>query len=58
MAQRQDMLDETTEEFVGSERHQSPSSVAGVVLPPKRHALAVEGDQAMIADRESKASAD
>ena len=50
-AARQDVLHESPEKFDGRERHRAPLPVVGVVLPAKRDALAVEGEQAMIADR-------
>ena len=46
------VLDEAPEKFHRGERHRAPLIAAGVILPLKRHTLAVEGDQAMVADRD------
>ena len=52
-AARQDVLDEAAEKLHGRERHRAPLVAVGVVLPPKRDVLAVEGEQAVIADRDA-----
>ena len=52
-AARQDVLDEATEKLHRRERHRAPLPVVRIVLPPKGHALAVEGEQPMIADRDA-----
>ena len=47
----QHMLDEAPQKFHCGERHRAPLVVVRIVLPAKRDALAVEGDQPVIADR-------
>ena len=51
-ATRQHVLDEAPEKLHRGERHRAPLIAVRVVLPAKGHALAVEGDQAVIADRD------
>ena len=50
-AARQDVLDEAAEKLHRGERHRAPLVAVGVVLPLKRDAVAIEGEQPMIADR-------
>ena len=50
-AARQDVLDEAAEKLHRRERHRALLAAMRVVLPVKRHALAVEGEQSVIADR-------
>ena len=47
----QHVLDETPQKFHGGERHRAPVVVVRIVLPAKRDARAIEGDQSVIADR-------
>ena len=50
----QDVDQETADELVGVERHELVASVSlgSVILPFERHALAVEGDEAAVGDRD------
>lgn len=48
----QHVLDEAPEEFHRGECHRAPPMAARVILPLKGHALTVEGDQAMVTDRD------
>ena len=50
---RQDMLDEASEKLHRRHGHRAPAGRLAVVLPAKRDALAVEGEQAVIADRDA-----
>ena len=50
---RQDMLDEASEKLHRRHGHRAPAGLLAVVLPAKRDALAVEGEQAVIADRDA-----
>ena len=50
---RQDMLDEAAEKLHRGQGHRAPLVAVGVVLPAKRDALAVEGEQPVIADRDA-----
>jgi hypothetical protein len=47
------VLDEAPQKLHGGERHRAPLVAMGVVLPLKGHALAVEGEQAVVADRDA-----
>ena len=49
-AARQDVLDEATQKLHPGEGHGAPSVVVGVILPVKRDALPIEGEQPVIAD--------
>ena len=46
------VLDEAPEKLHRGERHRAPLIAAGVILPLKGHTLAIEGDQAVVADRD------
>ena len=50
----QDVDQETADELVGVERHELVASVSlgSVILPFEGHALAVEGDEAAVGDRD------
>ena len=50
-AARQDALDEATQKLHCGERHRAPAVVVGVILPLKRDALPVEGEQPVITER-------
>ena len=47
------MLDEAPQKFHRGQRHRATLTFASIVFPAKRDALAVEGDQPMIADRDT-----
>jgi len=47
------MLDETSEKLQRRHGHRAPAGVLAVVFPAKRHALAVDGEQTVIADRDA-----
>lgn len=52
-AAREHVLHEAPQKLRRGERHRTTLTVMGIVLPPKRHALAIEGEQAMITDRDA-----
>ena len=49
----QHVLDEAPEKLHRGERHRAPLIAVRVILPLKGHTLAVEGDQAVVADRDA-----
>jgi hypothetical protein len=50
-AARQDVLDEAAQKLHRGEGHRAPAVVVGLILPLKRDALSIEGEQPVIADR-------
>ena len=52
-AARENVLDEAPEKLHRGQRHRAALVAVGVVLPRKRHVLAVEGEQPVIADRDA-----
>ena len=51
-APRQHVLHEASEKLHRRQRHRAPPMTVRVILPLKGHPFAVEGDQAMVADRD------